>query len=353
MQKYKLLDLMIQDNKIQNELYKPTSFWQACSKQIVDDLKINGIENFRNLKTPRSFFVPTHSFIKYLDEKESYYILKNGLQSITTDFKMSKKLENLLDGYSHAFSDYRVLQATNKDFKPFTDKVSESSIGKPLEQFEFDGRKFSRSFLNYSLGLNFLKTHVDTTNIKTVMEIGGGFGTLGEILLGDERNEIFYINLDIPPVAFVSNYYLQNVFTNKKIADYSILKNKEVLNIEELKKEFDAINTCSWQIEKIEAKIDLFVNFISFQEMEPEVVNNYCTHIRRLKPEFILLRNIKEGKKKKDKNTLCGVEKPILADDYDTFFPEYDLIAVDSAIFGFITEDNFHSQLRLYKIKNI
>lgn len=353
MEKYKLLDLMIEENKNQKEFYRATSFWEEGSKEIIEDLEENTVENFRNLKTSRSFFVPTYSFIKYLDEKESYDILKNAIQSITIDFKMSKKLENLLNGYSHAFSDYRVLKATNKDIKPFTDKVSESSIGKPLEQFEFDARKFSRSFLNYLLGLNFLKSHVDTTNIKTVMEIGGGFGTLGEILLGDERNEIFYINLDIPPVAFVSTYYLQNVFINKKIADYSNLKNKEVLHIEKLKKEFDAINTCSWQIEKIEGKIDLFVNFISFQEMEPEVVNNYCTHIRRLNPEFILLRNIKEGKKKKDDNTLYGVEKPILADDYDAFFPEYDLVAVDSTIFGFITEDNFHSQLRLYKIKNI
>ena len=162
------------------------------------------------------------------------------------------------------------------------------------------------------------------------MEIGGGFGTLGEILLGDERNEIFYINLDIPPVAFVSTYYLQNVFTNKKIADYENLRNREILDISTLKSEFDAINTCSWQIEKLEGKIDLFVNFISFQEMEPEVVNNYCKHIRKLNPEFILLRNIEEGKKKKDENTIYGVEKPILADDYDAFFPEYDLVAVDS-----------------------
>lgn len=334
MEKYKLLDLMLEDNKNQNELYKPTSFWEACSQEIVDDLQTNDIENFRNLKTSRNFFAPTYAFINYLDNKDSYDILKNDLLSITTDFKMSKKLENLLDGYSHAFSDYRVLKATNKDFKPFTDKVSESPIGKPLEQFEFDGRRFSRSFLNYSLGLNFLKTHIDTSSIKTVMEIGGGFGTLGEILLGDERNEIFYINLDIPPVAFVSTYYLQNVFTDKKIADYELLKDREILDINNLKSEFDAINTCSWQIEKLQGKIDLFVNFISFQEMEPEVVNNYCSHIRRLNPEFVLLRNIKEGKKKKDKNTIYGVEKPILADDYDTFLPEYELIATDSTVFG-------------------
>lgn len=41
MNKYKLLDLMIEDNKSQETLYKPTSFWEVCSQQIADDLKIN------------------------------------------------------------------------------------------------------------------------------------------------------------------------------------------------------------------------------------------------------------------------------------------------------------------------
>jgi len=351
MEKYKLLDLMIKDNKKQKEFYKPTSFWAACSESIVEDLKENGIENFRALKTPRSFFVPTYAFLNYLDDRSFYDNVKDELKKAISDFKMSRKFDNLLNGYSQAFSDYRVLKATNIDKKPFINKVSESSIGNPLEQFEFEGRKFSRSFLNYSLGLNFLKSHVDSCSIKTVMEIGGGFGTLGEILLGDERNEIFYINFDIPPVSYVSTYYLQNVFKDKNIADYKDLKDENILNIEQLKTKYAGINTCSWQIEKIEGEIDLFVNFISFQEMEPDVVNNYCENIRRLKPKFVLLRNIQEGKKKKDADTLYGVEKPILAEDYDIFLPEYKLVAVDSSIFGFITEDNFHSQLRLYKRK--
>ena len=53
--------------------------------------------------------------------------------------------------------------------------------------------------------------------------------------------------------------------------------------------------TClsSWQIEKLLGKIDIFVNFISFQEMEPKVVRNYINHVIRLSPKFILLRNLR------------------------------------------------------------
>lgn len=348
MYKYELLDLMLKDMKVQKEVYQPTSFWEAGSKKIIDDLETNGVHTFRSIKIMRSFFVPTYAFLNFLDNSSLYKGLKEELKNITADFKMNKRLDNLLDGTAHAFSDFRVLKSTEKNIKPFTDKVSESSVGKPLEQFNFDNRNFSRSFLNYLLGLSFLKKHVDTSSIKNVMEIGGGFGTLGEILLGDERNDIFYINADIPPVSFVSSYYLKEVFGKENIADYGDLHQEEVLDIEELKQKYKALNLCSWQIEKLRGKIDLFVNFISFQEMEPDVVNNYCKYIRELAPEFILLRNIEEGKKKKDENTVYGVETPILGDDYDKFLPEYELKAVDSEVFGFKTEDNFHSQLRLY-----
>lgn len=346
-----LLYTMLEDMKKQDVLYRPTSFWEEGSKVIIKDLEDGGIEKFRSLKTSRGFFVPTYSYPFYYENKSLYKDLVVEMDKIVEDKKLNTRLEIFLSGKLQAFSDFRTLESSNIDKKPFTDRVSESNIGSPIEQFEFNNRKFSRSFLNYLLGLNFLKKHVDTNKISTVMEIGGGFGTLGEVLLGDDRNKCFYINADIPPVAFTSSYYLKEVFGKDKIADYGDLKLEEELNIKKLKNEYLALNICSWQIPKLKGKIDLFVNFISFQEMEPSVVLNYCKYIRELSPEFVLLRNIEEGKKKKDEDTLYGVEEPILGNDYDKFLPEYELIATDSMIFGFITEDNFNSQLRVYKRK--
>ena len=180
------------------------------------------------------------------------------------------------------------------------------------------------------------------------MEIGGGFGTLGEILLGDKRNNCFYINADIPPVSFISSYYLKEIFGNSNIADYEDLKDYDILDINQLKQEKKAINITSWQVPKLKGKIDLFVNFISFQEMEPEVVNNYCKYVTSLSPKYILLRNILEGKRRQSDDYIYGVETPIVGEDYDAFLTNYELLATDSYIFGFKTEDGFHSQLRLY-----
>lgn len=349
--KFNLLNTMLEDMENQSELYKPTPFWAEGSKVIIDELCDKGMESFRALNSPRSFFVPTYSFPKYSPQNELYSNILDTLKNSFKDTRLNTRINRLFSGELLALSDYRVLQASSKNIPPYTDKISESAIGNPLERFSFENRFFSRSFLNYSLGLNFLKHYVDTSIIHTVLEIGGGYGTLGEVLLGDERNDCFYINIDIPPVAFVSTYYLQSVFGKENIADYEDLKNETILDIATLKQQYKAINTCAWQIEKLHGKIDLFVNFISFQEMEPDVVKNYCLHVEKLQPSYILLRNMEEGKKKKSKDTLYGVENPILGNDYDTFLPNYRLIAEDSTTFGYVTEDGFHSQLRLYERK--
>ena len=350
-QKYELLDLMMQDMQKQSDLYKPTSFWEVGSKSVINSLEENDIKDFRSLQSPRSFFVPGYSFEDYLSNSTRFIPLWIKFTELTLDRRIFTRIKRLLSGHTDAFANYRVLKASNINKHPFTDKVSESRVGNPLEQETFDGRNFSRSFLNYLLGLNFIKHNVDTSNIKTVMEIGGGFGSLGEILLGDERNNCFYINADIPPVSFVSAYYLKELFGSKDIADYGDLKNLETLDINELKNQYKAINLCAWQVPKLQGKIDLFVNFISFQEMEPEVVENYCNYINKLEPKYILLRNMLEGKATKSQTHSFGVTTPILGNDYDKFIPEYELITVDTSVFGFLTEDGFHSQLRLYKRK--
>lgn len=345
------LALLISDMQKQSKLYKPTHFWEEASKVIIKDIEKYGIEDFRGHPSSLCMFAPIYSYTEYVKDRKLFNKTKSELACLTSDLKSNLKLEMLFSGAAQSFADYRVLVAGNRDYRPYTDKSTESKIGSPVEHFNYDGRNFSRSFLNYLLGLSFLKQHINKPEINTVMEIGGGFGTLGEVLLSDERNNCFYINADIPPVSFISSYYLKEVFGSKHIAGYQELKEYKVLDILELKKKYKALNIASWQIPKLKGNIDLFVNFISFQEMEPAIVKNYCKYVIDLNPKYILLRNIEEGKKKKDENTTYGVEEPILGTDYDSFFPNHQLLATDGAIFGFQTEDGFHSQLRLYQRK--
>ena len=351
---YPLLKIMLQDMISASPQYRPTSFWQKAVEEIVEDIQNNGIENFRSLTSALKFFVPTYSYPGYPINPQRYVGFYDAFASIGPhSSKLDTRLKWLLSGELLAQSDYRVYLSSMLDVPPYTDQATESDVGNPVEQFNFNGKNFSRSFLNYLLGINFFKKVCKPGVIRNVLEIGGGYGTLGEILTSDSRNDSFYINVDIPPTSFISTYYLEQVLGHTHVGNYEKLKTFSTLNINELRKNYKAIVLCPWQLPIVAGQIDLFVNYISFQEMEPDVVANYLDHVQRLCPRYILLRNLREGKQVAKDSGSLGVKRPILGANYDQFIPGYDLAGTNTIPFGHETEDGFHSELRLYVCRDL
>ncbi len=336
------------DLALQEEVYRPSAFWAESSEQIVQELEASGIDQFRSLPKALGFFVPTYGSPGNSFSQKQADGLKSWLQH---EYGEGKKpnlaLEQFLSGSSQALSDYRVLLASDDVNKyPYLHQFTESGVGNPIEQFAFDGRNFSRSSLNYLLGLAMLKKHLQPQDpLRNVLEIGGGFGTLGEILAHSGIKDQRYIDIDIPPTSFVAQYYLTQVLGAKNVIGYSDTKDKTEIRIESLPQ---ASVLCSWQIEKLQGDIDLFVNFISFQEMEPHIVENYLNHVDRLGSRWILLRNMREGKQVKKTHSV-GVKTPIKSDDYLAMLPKYELVEKNVFPFGYKTVDGFHSELLLLK----
>ena len=343
------LSLAREDMLSQDVLYRPTTFWDAASSEIVRELNQYGMSCFRRLSTPLGFFVPTYG----LPGNSFSAAQAGGLQDwLAVEHphaqKPSLSLQQFLNGEAAALADYRVfLAADNPSRQPNLRNFTETNAGGPVEQFEFHSRKFSRSSLNYLLGLSMLKRHLDETEtVGTVLEIGGGFGSLGEILFSAGIQNLRYIDIDIPPTSFVAQWYLQQVAGLDSVTTYTETRNLHRLDISALKP-LSTLN--AWQIEKLHGQVDLFVNFISFQEMEPPVVKNYLSHVSRLKARWVLLRNMREGKQKRTAGHLAGVETPIKGDDYAEMLPGYTLIERNVHPFGYQTIDGFHSELFLFR----
>ncbi|GAB6069741.1 hypothetical protein JCM30760_08380 [Thiomicrorhabdus hydrogeniphila] len=330
----------------QSKLYQPGVFWQEASKVMLDDLDKHGIETFRSLSSSLSFFVPTYGYPGNALSEETMDSLQNWIKEQDLPDKQTAYLNQFASGYGAALADYRTLIASefNANQAPKLTQFSESQFGNPLEQFEIEGNRYSRSALNYLAGLSFLKKHADLSSFTTVMEIGGGFGTLGEILY-QTLPKTQYIDIDIPPTLCCSSYYLQQVFGEAEVSTYKDIQSLEQIELKTLKK---AAILPSWCIEKLQGKIDLFVNFISFQEMEPEIVQNYLDNVTRLQADWVLLRNMREGKQLRSQNRF-GVDKPIFSEDYARMLPDYDLIETNVYPYGFKTVDGYHSELMLFK----
>jgi hypothetical protein len=104
-----------------------------------------------------------------------------------------------------------------------------------------------------------------------------------------------------------------------------------------------------WQLRRLRGTIDLFVNFISFQEMEPAVVVNYLGLVSSLAPRWVLLRNLKEGRQRRQHPDAVGVDEPVLGDDYAAMLPDHRLVERGAMPFGYVTVDRFHSELLLFR----
>ena len=332
-----------------DSLYQSTSFWESACRNISENIIKNGLSNFRKDKTNLSFFVPTYGSPGNSFSEASIQDALS-LFSKEKNIKNFLSLEKYLSGELLALADYRVFKSANSSMDSLNLlEFSESSFGNPTEHFKIEGRDFSRSSLNYLLGLTYLKSIMPDFVPKTVLEIGGGFGTLGEILHQIPNQDIKYIDIDLPPMFLIASEYIRNAcrLRNDDFMLADVDDSSEVVDIDGLPA-FSFFP--SWRIGNLRGKIDLFVNFISFQEMEPDVVENYLKVVANLEAKVILLRNMKEGKQKATKDNV-GVISPVINDDYGRFLPGYELVDINVVPFGYATVDGFNSELLIFKKK--
>ncbi len=339
------LEAMLEDSAAQPAHLRPTAFWQQASERIVTELRAHGFALFRRLPSALDYFVPTYGAPgNSLDCALVDALLAVTASQVPEGSKAWHTVKAALDGQAWALSDYRVLLAGDRpEQSPDLSAISESMTGAPLEQVVFDGRRFSRTMLNYLHGLVFFKQVAGDAPLRTVLEVGGGFGTLGEILL-QSGSETAYIDVDIPPTAAVAAFYLGQL-AGARVRGYLETRYAQPLPVPA---ERAQMVLCPWQLPRLEGRVDLFWNFISFQEMEPEVVAFYLAEARRLESRFVLLRNLREGKQVRTSANAVGVDTPTLGSDYDRWLPDYDLVATNVHPFGYRTVDGFHSELRLY-----
>ncbi len=339
-----LLDLMLSDMVSADKLYQPTNFWNAGIKRILKDLTSDDdFKRFKSHISARSFYVPAYEHRVYKKYRKCINQLFRIKITHNHPIPALEGFFGTLSGYNKAKTDYRIFLATDRDTYPDLSKSQESPVGEPIEFFLFEEKRFSRCFLNYLRGLTFLKNSVDTNGIENVLEIGGGYGALGEILLTSDSTS-FYVNIDIPPVAAVSSYYLTQVLGKDQVFTYDQSKDMKHIDINRIKEKYRCAILCPWQLPKIIGEFELFVNFISFQEMEPDVIENYISYVETLTTKFVLLRNSRTGKSKATKKKDIGVIEPTTIDRMTEMFQKFEVVNRDYKVFGDYSKD-FISEL--------
>lgn len=335
------LRVMRADMETAPEAFRPTNFWSGGVARLAADLEAGGMQAFRTLPSALDYFVPAYADKFFLRHERRIEGLLSRLKP-----RRRASFRKAISGLGRAMTDYRLYRATTTGSALGLEHADESPVGGG-ERFGIEGRSFSRSMLNYLRALTLLERSVDCEGLTGWLEIGGGYGTLGEIVLKG-RQDAFYINVDIPPVAAVSTWYLKQVFGDDAVLGYDDSREMDRLDIDALRARYRAVVLCPWQLPDLTGQIDVFANFISFQEMEPPVVANYARLVQPLTARHVLMRNSAHGKTVARSAGEHGVLEPVTTEFTIAAFDAFAPAARDSLVHGDTSPDgSFRSEVNL------
>ncbi len=319
-----ILASTLEDLDAADPLYKPTSFWQPGLEALLGDMERLGLERFKTWPSASFFFYPRYG------AGFSYAMLDKVVPLIreVNPHASETWLRSHLVGATENHHDVDIVLAMlDADALPIDVTAhGESDVGQLPQRYQPfgpDGPSFGKPYLNYLKILAGLSRHLDH-ELHSVLEIGGGFGVLGEILLANDPS-IQYVNVDIPPLSVVTHYYLSECFPQRTIRSHRDLARDGGFELGEGR---DSGSFSSWQLPLIGGAPDLCINAFSFQEMEPHVVANYADQIARLGTRTVVSLNSRAGKPLKA-NSAIGVEQQVISAFISDTFAErgYETVA--------------------------
>lgn len=287
-------------------IYRPTNFWTPGLREILADLEERGLAGFKSWPTAGYWFYPTYHTDLPPRVFDKTYKLASKADPTLTEFAWIRTT----NGFHQALRDFDAARLTwDQSRWPFDfESVGESVVGQPPRHYgltDVNDVRWGKPYLNYLLCLSALSRHVDAPP-RHFLEIGGGFGVLGEILLSRDE-EARYVDLDIPPLLTVASYYLSTLFGDRvRIPD--ALDAAGPLDL--------PASAClpNWRLPDVRGPFDVFVNSFSFQEMEPHVVDHYIERVADLDVTYVVSLNSREGKRRATAGTEGGVLDPVTSD---------------------------------------
>jgi putative sugar O-methyltransferase len=311
---FELTARTLAEMKTCESIYRPTNFWGSGLVQLLRDLETVGLENFKSWNSAAKWFYPRYG---------------NGFgnATIAATFEAAAKVNpwadknwmtSALNGSLEARRDYDVAAVCwNQERWPADLRnFGESPIGTPPQAYTLSGItgiRFGRPYVNYLLLLSALSNHLEVPP-RSFLEIGGGFGVLGEIVSTRDPGAR-YVDIDIPPLVTVASYYLTELFGSDRVQIYDA----SVGETGPIEAERSGVFP-SWRIEDVHGDFDVFVNSFSFQEMELDVVDNYVAAVSAKGVRYAVSLNSREGTYKAEKAGDWGSFEPVKSEDIIAMF---------------------------------
>jgi putative sugar O-methyltransferase len=304
-----LLRLLLEDASKAPGLFQPTNYWAGFKAKALAELEQCGLTDFRRRSgSVLSGFGATDTRAEHVIDMTDIKVRNKSLlanrytQRIPGWLAVQKGLNQALSRTVQVLpgcmeylrqSKYATTKREGeRSGARSLDQYESSLVGNPEDVLEVNGRSYTTLSLYYYLSYAYCSRFVDFERLNTIVELGPGAGKQVEVIRKLHPRICFFL-FDLPVQTYVCEQYLRSVFP-EAVVGYEETRDLTETPSPEPGKLFIFGN---WQfpILKSGAKIDLFWNAASFQEMEPDIVANYLSYVDP-RTEHAYLRETMDGK---------------------------------------------------------
>jgi len=305
----RILETMLSDMEKADPLYRPSSYWEEIVKE-TSRIWFNeeNIINFRSVPY-RTGFRSQHPLNPgragaFRGLWLSIPILKKIFE------KKNRLLENYFNNWMRLLYEYVHLKSNG-----LVESIPFSLVGNPDDIVLIGNKLYCYRFLNYFLTYCEAADVIDFTSIRSIIEIGGGYGGQAEIIL-KLHPQIRYILVDIPPTLYLAENYLKNIFPGG-VMGYLETRTIKPIDVERLPEKVRVVVLAPWQITNIEGPLDLLWNAISFQEINRVTVAHYMSMISNSASQIFLHLSYKPYAESSDLPKPSEIDKILTDQSYE------------------------------------
>ena len=283
------------------EPYRPTNYWSHYEKSFLPELRRKGLRDFRSRR---------HSTLDSFGAVdlpiEANVRLRHGFRGAGAVNRMIRRILDVASPLVKLEIDYMAPRPVAEYFYGYVESKFErlgldlarcptTNFGRPLDAQDIGGGTWSLTHLQYCSMFADAARHVRLGNEPVVCELGSGMGRNIEVI-ANLYPAATLIAIDIPPQLYVAHQYLSKAFPNRVVRYDEAIRLDPTDASARTAVQGKIVILPSWRMPAwSSAKIDVFWNSASFQEMEPEIVANYLKLVVQMSPEWIYINASPKG----------------------------------------------------------
>ncbi len=285
------------------EIYRSSNFWTSLNtlnNAMIDEL---GLKNFKRTVSQNYFnwLVISRKDIQFKSVLKNF-LRRPTLQPLLNRMRSPELLRttvNLESGIgSKQLLVYKLFVgmlwelAVQEDWAGLSQRLEEPLIGNPIE-IRRKGKLISQDLANSIREYNSIlsQDRAMATTRKRVAELGAGYGRLGYVFAQDHHTS-YYI-FDIPPALSVSQWYLRELFPQKKIFQF-----RPFASFAEVERELEECDLAFFTPNQLEMFPDdyfaIFLSISTLPEMSMQQVEHYLQTFSRLSSKYVYLKQWSE-----------------------------------------------------------